>query len=206
MESQNLKRTFFLVAFMLTLVGQNGFAQKSSWQVDKLRVGTGSTFGYLPTKVKALQESEEGTGRYEMQEITTGVGNILLQAEVVVPFYRTPSWSVGAKVGAALGFQYASEEVEELNGAIVYDFPQFLYYRNYKTVIDFTVLAGYKYTKSPLSTHFALGGLELQVTEEYSVRFYASLNSHKYYQLYTDGREEPMITLREFGISILKSF
>ena len=194
------------MAFMTAMVGQNGFAQKSSWQIDKLRVGTGSTFSYLPFKMNSLTESEEEPGRYEMKETNAGLSNLLLQAEVVVPFYRTKSWSVGAKVGAALGFQYAPEELEELSGNVIYDFPQYLYYRNYRTLVDFTLLAGYKYTKSPLPTHFALGGVEVQVTQEYSARLYGSLNTYKYYQLYTDGREAPMITLREFGISIIKSF
>ncbi|QHL88104.1 hypothetical protein GU926_11945 [Nibribacter ruber] len=194
---------------MLIAAAASTFAQKRSWQVDKLRVATGATLGYQPLKVRGIDESVDNPGTYEMKDAEASFTNILLQAEVVLPFYRTDAWSVGARAGAALGLQMVSQGVkglEDLNGSVVYDFPQFLYYRNYQTSFDFTVLAGYKYTKASFSTHFALAGLEVQLMDSYSIRGYGSLNSYQYYLLYTDGREEPALTIREFGISLMKSF
>lgn len=195
------------VALLLTVLVGNASAQtkKHTWQVDRFRFSTMATYGYLPFNMTTVTESKEERGQYEMQETNASLHNFLIQAEVVIPFYRTSNWSVGSKLGAGAGLQ-ASQELDGLNGNPIYDFTQFLYYRNYGTAIDFSILAGYKYNKSPFSTHFALGGVEFKAYKNSSVRLYGSLNSHKYYQMFTDGRIAPLIKIREFGVSIVNSF
>ncbi|GAA4309369.1 hypothetical protein GCM10023183_26530 [Nibribacter koreensis] len=186
------------------IAGSDAMAQKSSWQIDNFRIGTGATYGFQSGTLKEIRASENSPGVYETQESTLKLGNLLINAEAVFPFYMTPSWSVGAKAGASIGLQMVREQTDDFNGGVIYDFPQFLYYRNYQTWLDFTVLAGYKYTNAPLATHFAVSGVEVQVTDRISARLYGSLNNYKN-QIYRNGGEEATVTLREFGFTLIST-
>jgi hypothetical protein len=124
---------------------------------------------------------------------------------ITIPFYRTPNWSIGTKLHAGIGFIRSLAAAQGLEG-MIYDFPQFLYYRNYRHKLDYTLLLGYKYTVAALSYQLALGGVEVNIKDDLAIRLYGGLNQYKYYRYYTDGRTEPAARLREFGITILRDF
>lgn len=203
-----------LTAAVVTSAVAQGRKQKSEWQVDKLGITYGSTISIVPIKLTGLVDKGTSSYRtinshdvpdkpdYSIQDTLSMLAGITLQVGVNVPFYRTSNWSTGAKLYAGAGYH---ENVTAAEGAkgFMYDFPQFLYYRNYKGKIDYTLLMGYKYTNAALSYQLALAGVEFELKNRTSVRLHGSLNSYKYYMQFTDGRTKPAVEFRDFGISFI---
>ncbi|WP_192822666.1 hypothetical protein [Rufibacter sp. LB8] len=202
-----MKKMVWLAALLVMSVTGNALAQKkkNNWQVDKVRFGIGSTVAFMPFRMQNYYENEDG--EYEVEEKPSKVVTALVRGELSVPVYRADTWSVGVKTGVGVGLQGVPQPEGDSESVLVYDFPQFAYYRNYATPVDFSLLLGYKYSHSHFSTHFGLAGVEVKVIENVWLRLYGALNTQDYQQL---TRQEaipaPTHQLREFGLTVLTSF
>jgi len=206
-----------LIFIIVNFYSEAQHKNKKEWQVDKFGFIASGSYGILPiqlsgltdvgSKVSTMVGSQWVTERpeYAIKDTSALMMNGMVHLGINIPFYRTATWSFGAKVNAGIGFQRSRKAAEGLNGFVL-DFPQFLYFRNYKNKLDYTILLGYKYTYAPLSYQLALGGIDFNLKHNKAIRLYGGLNEYKYYRYFTDGRTEPAFRLREFGLAYVASF
>jgi hypothetical protein len=138
---------------------------------------------------------------YKYQEKRVYGFNPIIHGGLNIPFYRTNSWSVGAKINAGVGYQYGI--VAENFSSVFFDFPQYVYYRNYKKDFDYTILAGYKQTIAPISSGLFIIGLDINITNRNALRFYVSPYRRTYYSELTNGDLKPAIRIVEFGLGFV---
>lgn len=165
-----------------------------------------ATIGYIP--ILTIGSSNVGTESRPVYEHTETKGtmlNFLLHVGVKQPFLIKDSWSAGVRLSVGWGGQGNMSNAEGLT-SYVFDFPEYIYYRNNSSNIDFSVLLGYKYTKAALNSHLLLFGLEYHIDDDRSLRFYGSFYRYKYYTQYTNGRVEPAIKIGEFGLVYTYNF
>lgn len=213
MESYLMKR-LILVCLVIVGITTAAVAQKSEWQVDKFGVTYGSTISVVPIELSGIMD--KGTGwathihnsyvtenpEYGIQDTLSILAGISVNVGLNIPLYRSTNWSVGTKLNAGIGYHENVTAAEGVKG-LIYEFPQFIYYRNYKSKVDYTLLVGYKYTKAPLSYHLPLAAVEVGIRENLAVRLHGSLTSYNYYIQFTDGRTKPAIKYHDFGISFV---
>lgn len=128
------------------------------------------------------------------------VGYAMGRFGINIPVYKTRNWSAGVKLNCGIGMQGGLKAADGIAGFMT-DFPQYAYYRNYSTPLDFSVKMGYKYTRGAIHNHLIMAGVEFNVNEEVSIGFYSSLFKYKYYTYFTNGELKPSIKISEFGIS-----
>lgn len=212
---KNLLICFLMITVIFSAEAQK--KKKKEWQSDNFGFTFSQSFGILPIKLSGLMENSYGSSTiingqpvkdkpdYAIKDTTGVMTSIAVLGGLNIPFYRTQNWSMGAKLNVGIGYLKNLVAAEGLEG-LMYDFPQFLYYRNYKNKFDYSLLLGYKYTAAALPYQLALGGIEFNINNKGAIRLYSGLNSDKYYRYFTDGRTEPALWLKEFGITITKWF
>ena len=203
-----MKKTLF-ICILLLLGSSTTFAQKSD-KKDRLRFSLGTSVSILILPMTGQMDVGDGIEStvnnqlmpkepvYQVKDTTGILGGLYLHGVLVLPFYQQKSWSTGLKASAGIGRHTSMRAADGLT-SLVYDFPQYLYYRNYASGVDFSVLAGYKYTMAPLSFHMLLGGLEFHLQNQNSIQLYGSLLSNKYYRYYTNGVTEEVLKATEVG-------
>jgi hypothetical protein len=127
--------------------------------------------------------------------------NVLSHIGLNIPFYRNKNWSTGIKLNGGVGYQYGIGA--ENFSSIIFDFPQYVYYRNYKKDFDFTILAGYKYTLAPISYGVFLLGFDYNLSNRNAIRFHISPYRTTYYSQLTNGDIKPAIRVVELGIGFI---
>ena len=127
--------------------------------------------------------------------------NPIIHGGLNIPFYRTNNWSVGAKINAGIGYQYGIGT--ENFSSLFFDFPQYVYFRNYKKEFDYTVFAGYKQTIAPISSGLFLVGCDINLGNRTALRFYLSPYRQTYYSELTNGDIKPAIRIIEFGFGFI---
>ena len=182
---------------------------------DRFRFFSAGNYGFAPVRFSGTMDvgnGNDGTigGHVVASEPiyiyvdTAGLlMNIIGQIGVNIPFYIKEDYSIGAKLRVGIGYQFSLKASEGLNSPFLLDFPQYIYYRNYKNDFDYSVLLGYKYTYNALSYHLFLLAFECNINESASVRVYGSPFPYTYYSLYTNGELKPLVKMREFGITLL---
>ena len=207
-----IKHTFVLFA-TLWLFSSQVFAQK----IDEFSFYTGAGIGVLHMNLRGVDDVAEsgyssvgGTlvpiaPRYEMVETTAIVLPMLVVAGFNIPVINKENWSLGLKAQAGFGPQANAKNAAGLE-SMALDFPQFMYYRSMFGKLDCSFLAGYTFKRSGLKYSLPLVGLEFGVSEYSRIRFTASPATYKYYMYYTDGREEPALSIREFSFTWCRNF
>lgn len=123
-----------------------------------------------------------------------------------IPFYTHEHLSFGIKLAVGGGRQFEVPGDPNFLTAYVYDFPQYIYFRNNKNSFDYSIQVGYKYTHTILPSHLILAAFEINLNEASSIKLYASPFSYKYYIYYTNGRYEPQVKIPEFGLTFGMNF
>lgn len=202
-----------LILFFLGFISNFGFVVAQD--VDRIRLFTSGDYGILPIKISGTMDignGNEGVSNghvyvsapvYRHVDTTAIMMNTIGHFGINIPFYKTESWSIGAKFSAGVGYQFSFRAAEGLNSPFLLDFPQYCYYRNYKHNFDYSVLLGYKYNYSALPYHLFLVAFDFNVNNLFTFRIYGSPFSYKYYAQYTNGNLEPMVKIKEFGISFI---
>lgn len=127
--------------------------------------------------------------------------NPLLHVGLNIPIYRKRNWSTGFKINGGVGYQYGI--VAQDFSSVIFDFPQYVYFRNYKNDFDYTILVGYKQTLAPISTGLFLVGFDFNLSDRTALRFYVSPFRTTYYSKLTNGDLKPAIRAIEFGAGIV---
>ena len=165
-----------------------------------------ASVGYIPIlTVGSTNIGTEVRPFYEHTETKGSMLNIITHVGVSQPFYVNDTWSTGIRLSAGIGYQGNLSNSEGL-ASFVFSLPQYFYYRNYSSSIDFSVLLGYKYTNAALNSHLILLGIEYHIDDDAGLRFYGSLYRYKYYTQYTNGKIEPAIKIGEFGVVYTYNF
>ncbi len=118
-----------------------------------------------------------------------------------IPFYRTETWSVGVKTNIGVGFQRGI--LAEDFSSVIFDLPQYAYYRNYKNKFDYTIFAGYKYTLAPISYGLFIVGFDYNLNKRNAVRVFISPLRRTYYSKLTNGDLQPIVRVVEFGVGFV---
>jgi hypothetical protein len=207
-----MKKAIIILIILLPVTLNEAKGQET----DRVRLGFELSTGILPMKLSGTHDVGNGAtaiiGNQDMAEYPVyrhtdtnlWVFNVLAHLSINLPFYRNNSWSIGVKLSAGFGIEGGGTALGLKS--YVFDFPQYIYYRNYKRKFDYSILLGYKYAYAALPYQLIIAGFEYNIDEFNSIRLYGSLNRYQYYQLYTNGRIEPMLKISEFGISYSINF
>jgi len=128
-----------------------------------------------------------------------------VHAGMNLPLIRQKTWSAGLQINAGFGYQQGIIALKGISD-IALNFPSYVYYRNYSSNFDFSILAGYQYTYSPISYNLMMGAFDINVEEDLSVRFFGSVRRDKFYSYLTNGTYEPAITIGEYGMALIGRF
>jgi hypothetical protein len=184
---------------------------------DYFGVQLDGSIGLLPIELSGTTDVGNGSSTiidnnfvpsdpsYRRVDTLAIVFNTIFHLGINVPVYKNGAWSVGVKLNAGIGYQKGIVASEGLT-SMVFDFPQFIYYRNYNNYLDYSILIGYKYTHAALPYHLMLAAFDINLDDMNSFRFYGSLFRYNYYVLYTNGTMEPMARIGEYGISYTYTF
>jgi hypothetical protein len=196
-----------LIIFALIILSyQEIKAQKH----DRIRITIGATVGLVVMPLSGTIDKGNGnmsitsntivTSYPEFRHVdTTAIAfNMFIPLGINLPLYQTKKWSTGIKLSAGFGYQAGVKAAEGLS-SIGFDFPQFAYYRRFAGKIDYSILAGWKYSYVPVPYQLALLGLDIN-TDGTILRFYFSPFPYKYYRQLTNGTVEPAISVYEVGV------
>ncbi len=189
-----------LVVFVLGIIFcTNTYSQDEfQWNIDV-------SLGLVPVKIKEFtNKGSDDKPVWKLEEWQSYMGNSLVHFGTHIPIYKNRSWSIGSELNIGIGIQQRLDNHEGNNDGlklITFDFPQYLYYRNYSTSVDFAILFGGKYTFSVYSYWLPLAAVQFRLGDLGFLRFYGSLKSYKYYNYFTNGTLEPTWTIREYGIA-----
>jgi hypothetical protein len=215
MESKNMRikaiiSSVLLLSFFSVISGNSDSLKV---KIDRFRIHGDITLSVSSFKLMGVSDiSSSSLTIIDNKEVTTepvykyqekrvfGL-NPILHVGFNIPFYRTNNWSVGVKVNGGIGYQYGIG-AENFSG-LFFDFPQYVYYRNYKKDFDFTVFAGYKQTIAPISSGLYLVGLDINLSNRNAIRFYLSPYRRTYYSELTNGDIKPAIRIIEFGVGLV---
>lgn len=204
-----MKRSLLLCALLLILFIPEIKAQRGP---DRFKATFNFSVGVLPIKLSGPMDVGDGDGNiisvlpvYRQVDTTSVVVSGIMYFGLKIPFYRSDSWSVGVNLNAGVGRHQGVIAADGLT-AYVLDFPQYVYYRNYRTNFDYSFLLGYKYTRAPLPYHLVMAAFEYHLNEHHGFRFYGSLFRYKYYMLLSNGDLKPMVKIGEFGITYTYNF
>ena len=216
MARQNMRRLLVIITlvagFTSGLQAQKIKAKKSEWQVNKFYPMVSITTVIIPVKLSMLGEQ---LSHYEyinssqvpvdfalsIQDTTGYLLSATLNLGANIPFYRAENWSVGTQLHAGIGKHKSLRAAAGLE-SLVFDFPQYLYFHHYKGKHHIKLLAGYKYTIAAFNYHLPLAGIEFNVHDRVAIRLHGSLNNYKYYRLHTDGKMEPAMIYKDFGVTV----
>lgn len=195
-------RTAFCFLFFSSII-------VSAQQHDKFRVFIDASVFILPIKLSGTMTMDTNLFPNDPDFLHPDTTTIMAGATghlgFNIPFYRLENWSLGSKLSLGLG-QLANINITQGSQATIFDFPQFVYYRNYKSYFDFSVLVGYKYTFSELPFHLLLAAFDYNIDDKRILRIYGSIIPQKRYNYYINEIFAPELKIREFGISFYKSF
>jgi len=201
---------FILLLFLLQL---NGYSQ------DKIRVTTGASVSIVPMFLSGTMDvgngntSVNGTTLISSEPVYKRVDTtaIVLATSFYIglnlPFYKNENWSTGIKFNAGLGYQAGAKAAEGLH-SLTFNFPQYIYWRRYKK-LDYSLLAGYKYTYAVLPYHLMLAAVDVSIGSGRGLttfRIYGSPFSYNYYSLYTNGEMHKAIRIYEAGLAVEVQF
>jgi len=208
--------SLFITIFFVLNAGKGIAQQKATWK-EKFKsnffLSSGGYFGIQTVKISLVDDVSSGGGIIYKKVDTSGILlNIVGLFSSSLPIiYPHENLVIGLELNVGIGYLGNLKAAEGLEG-LVFDFPQFIYlrYGNYngtKEGIGAGLLIGYRYTFAPLKYRFPIFGLEIAYNQGFTIlRFEGSILSDKYYSYYTDGRFEPALTIREFGISYIVIF
>ena len=152
--------SLLLVAFFTTKVRTQN-KDSYTWFSDV-------SIGFLPIAVTGTSNvGDESKPIYEHTETSALMINLVAHFGASIPFYITKTWSTGAKLSTGFGYQNNLKNVEGLS-SFVLNFPNYLYYRNYSSSFDFSVLLGYQFTYTALNSHLMLMGIEYNIDDDAS--------------------------------------
>jgi hypothetical protein len=206
---------FFLLLFIVGLC--SGQRKGTYYSSDKFSFFIGTSMGVLPMKITGtddLGDEEYSTTTLRRTDTpvfkrvdTLGLAlNFIFHCGLNIPFYRNENFSVGTKLGIGIGRQYSIRATQGFSSYLLFEYPQYLYYRNYKSDVDFSIMAGYKYSNGTLPYHLFLLAFDFYLNRKVNFHFYGSPFSYNYYSLFTNGELKPEICIREFGISCNYNF
>ncbi|MBI2279734.1 MAG: hypothetical protein HYU68_03465 [Bacteroidetes bacterium] len=184
---------------------------------DSFNLFSDVSIGFLPIFIAGTQDVGDGNetviGNYTTPSApvykyieTSGLMiNLVTHFGASIPFYSTEKWSTGAKLSVGFGYQKDIKNTEGLS-SFLFNLPEYIYYRNYSTGFDFSILLGYQYTYTALNSHLMMMAFDYNINENKSLRLYGSLFRYKYYNLYSNGRIEPSTKIGEFGFTYIYNF
>ena len=85
---------------------------------------------------------------------------------------------------------------------LVWEYFGYGFYRKAVGGIELAGLLGYEHYSGILPFRFVMAGAEVGIDENFGILLSASLNKYVYYRLFTNGEEEPGLSVREFALSI----
>lgn len=161
------------------------------------------SYGLVPIKMSGQYNISDTDSKliYVDKDTLSLSGNIMATFGASYAFYKNKDWCIGAKLEGGIGFIFPIKAAEGLGGLNLH-FPQYIYYRNYSTRIDFTINLGYKYTRMALPYHSMVSKIEVNLGDQISIGLYGTLFSFKYYTLYTNGQLNTAAKINEFGITL----
>jgi hypothetical protein len=192
-----MKKLTLIILLFISIFGAN--AQDKT---DKFKFHYDVTLGVLPIKISGTMNTANSNSDpvYKFVDTTGIMGNFGLHIGMNIPFYRTENWSIGANVNAGVGRIGSFRAAEGLNSYTL-DFPQYIYYRNYKSSFDYSVLVGYKHTIAGLNYSLPLIAFGLNKPNG-SFLIYSSVKRYTYYSYYTNGDIKPALKIGEMGLMI----
>lgn len=172
---------FMLSLSSYKLMGASDISNSSLTFINNKEVTTQPNYKYVEKRVYGL--------------------NPILHVGFNIPIYRNKYWSTGFKINGGVGYQYGIGAQDF--SSVIFDFPQYMYFRNYKHDFDYTILVGYKQTLAPISTGLFLVGFDVNLSDRTAIRFYVSPIRTTYYSQLTNGDLKPAIRAIEFGAGIV---
>ena len=199
------------------LIGLLVIVSSSIMAQDSFRWHSGVSIGFLPISISGTQDVGNGnqtvidnktfntTPVYE-HTVTSGLMmNLIAHVGARIPIITSETWSTGVNLNVGVGYQYGLSNTDGLTSYLLKS-PNYVYYRNYSSSLDFSILLGYQFTYTALNSHLMLGGFEYHMDDASSLRFFGSLYRYTYYRQYTNGRIEPALKIGEFGMSYIYNF
>jgi len=211
MEGKDLKKIILLICLFVLQVSS------IRAQRDIFTIAAASSVGVVPFRLSGTMDVGNGNMTQLGNYIVTSepvykhidssmyIINIIVHFGLNISILRGENWDAGAKLNIGLGNQFATNGAEGLKSFLL-DFPQYIYYRNFKSNLDFSVLAGYKYTYSVIPYQLLIAAFDFNIDLMNSIRLYGAFTKDRYYTLYTNGNIVPTITLTEFGIGYTIEF
>ena len=173
---------------------------------DNYNWNSGVSVSFLPITVIGTDNiGTEYQPIYENTETSGLMMNLVANFGVSIPLYATDKWSTGVRLNTGLGYQNSISNAEGLSSFVI-NFPNYIYYRNYRSSFDFSVLLGYQFTYTALNSHLMMLGFEYHIDDDTSLRLFGSLYNYNYFREYTNGKIEPAIEISEFGLAYIYNF
>lgn len=206
-----------LACIMLFALILSGPLAVNAQEADRFKVMVDATMALLPMRLtgtldvgdrsEAIIDNKAIVSRPVYRHVDTMAlaFNGIAHFGMNIPFYRAENWSIGTKLNLGFGIMRGIRAAEGIN-SLVFDFPEYLYYRNHGGSVDFSVLLGYKYSLAALPYGLPLLGLDVNLDDQSVIRIYGSPVRYKYYTLYTNGELVPLIRIAEIGIGYVLSF
>jgi hypothetical protein len=208
MESKNMKIIRLYIFIALCTLFQNAFAQ------DEFRFHYSIGSGLTTIKLTSTEDVGDGTTTIIDNNIVplapnfkniTAKGKLAspsITAGFSLPIIKNNNWSVGVNINAGLGSWVPISNSDGLLSPINVDLPEYIYYRNYKNKIDYSLMLGYRYTYTVLPTQHILGAVEVCLFDDNYLRLYTTLNRYNYYVYYSNGESKPVLGFSEIGLTL----
>lgn len=209
-----MKHLGYIIHLALIL---GGLPQANGQETDKFSVTVDATTALLPMRLTGTLDVGNRSETiidnkaivshpvYRHVDTLALAYNGIAHVGMNIPFYRAENWSIGTKLSLGLGIMRGLRAAEGIN-SLVFDFPEYLYYRNYGSSFDFSILLGYKLSVAALPYSLPLLGLDVHIDELSAFRIYGSPVRYKYYTLYTNGELVPLIRIAEIGVGYVLTF
>jgi hypothetical protein len=206
---------FLIITLLIITIKYSGNATDSLNYKKRDRFRVHLDFSTSSTSFKLMGTSDVGSGnlktidnrelisepKYKYREKRIFTLNINTHLGLNIPFYRCKNWSTGIKSSFGLGYQYGI--LASNFSSVIFDLPQYAYYRNYKSDLDYTLFAGYKFTLAPVSYGLFIIGVDYNLDERNALRFFFSPYRRTYYSQLTNGDLKPTIRVIEFGFGFV---
>jgi hypothetical protein len=192
-----MKKIFFICCVVYSL-----FTSSINAQEDEFSFKYSSYFGLIPISLNTTENvSEVGSHTlYRKVEDKSMVISCIINFGANIPLYKTKNWSLGVNPNVGIGGQMDIIQYGALP-ALCFDFPQYIYYKNYKNSFTYSFLLGYKFSfMGYLPYQVPMAGFEFS-SGGYYIGLYASLKKYQYYTLYTNGDIEPSLGILDFGLA-----
>lgn len=193
--------------FVLSLLCGMQLTLMAQFQHNRVDPLVNLQFVLQPFQLRGLTTAKTPSGASSSAIFHTSVEEkamvfgLLVQGGADVNILMKEKSRTGVRLGAGAGQQTGGDKAQGMDG-FVWEYFGYGFYRKAVGGIELAGLLGYEHYSGILPFHFLMAGAEIGLNKNFGIQLSASLNKYIYYRLFSNGEEEPGLSVREFALTI----